>query len=140
MQMTGGEKFIKKAKCKNVHCSSMSNSTWCDLNSKGDIIKLHDKCPNPKCDCQKLITFTPHQCMLDGGSIKSKFYKIIKGTQTAWNKLLKSGLKLATQLTSATKAARTKNPQSAQITSKIKKLLTGGKVLSLTDMHGNGLR
>ena len=50
----------------------MSNSAWCDLNSEGNILKLHDKCPNPKCNCQKIITFTPHQYMLEGGSIKSK--------------------------------------------------------------------
>ena len=50
----------------------MSNSAWCDLNSKGDKMKLHDKCPNPKLNCQKISTFTPHQYMLEGGSIKSK--------------------------------------------------------------------
>ena len=69
--MTKGEDFIKKGKSKNNHCSYMSNSAWCDLNSKGKILKLHDKCPNPKCNCQKVITFTPHQCVLEGGSIKS---------------------------------------------------------------------
>ena len=58
----------------------MSSSTWCDINSKGDILKLHDKCPKPKGNCQKIITFTPHQFMPDGGSIKSKLQKISKGT------------------------------------------------------------
>ena len=38
----------------------MSNSACCDLNSKGSVIKLQDKCPNPECNCQKVITFTPH--------------------------------------------------------------------------------
>ena len=80
--MTKGEDFIKKGRCKNIHCSSLSNSAWCDLNSKGDILKLHDKCPNPNCNCQKIITFTPHQYMLEGRSIKSKLHKIFKGTQT----------------------------------------------------------
>ena len=37
-------------------------------------------------------------------------------------------------------AAKTKNPQSAQITNNIIKTLPGGKILSLTDMHGRGLR
>ena len=45
----------------------MSKSAWCDLNSKGDILKLHDKCPNPKFNCQKVITFTPRKYMLEGG-------------------------------------------------------------------------
>ena len=48
----------------------MSNSAWCDLNSESDILKLHDKCPNPKCNGQKIITFTQHQCMFGGGSIE----------------------------------------------------------------------
>ena len=47
---------------------------------------------------------------------------------------------MATPLISSAIAAKTKNPQSAQITNKSLKLLTGGKFLSLTDMHGNGLR
>ena len=63
---------MKRGKYENNHCSSMSNSAWCDLNTQVDLLKLHDKCPNPKCNCQKIITFTPHQYMLEGGSIKNK--------------------------------------------------------------------
>ena len=106
--MTRGEDFIKKGRCSKNHCSVMSNSAWTDLNSKGNILKLHDKCSNPKCGCQKIITFTPHQYMLEGGSIKSKLQKIFKGTQTAWNKFIKPGLKMATPLISAAVAAKTK--------------------------------
>ena len=51
------------------------------LNSKGNILKLHDKCPNPKCGCQKIITFTPHQLVLEGGLIESKLQKIFRGTK-----------------------------------------------------------
>ena len=138
--MTKGEDFIENGKCKNNPGSSMSNSAWCDLNSKGNILKLHDKCPNPKCGCQKIITFTPHQYMLEGGSIKSKLQKIFRGTKKAWDSFIKPGLKMATPLISATVAAKTKNPRSAQVTNSILKPLTGGKVLSLTDLHGNGLR
>ena len=69
--MTKGEKFTKKAKCKNNHCSSMSNSAWCDLNNKGNIFKLQGKCPNNKCSCQKLITFTPRQSQLEGNGFKN---------------------------------------------------------------------
>ena len=32
--MTRGENFMKKAKCTNGLCNSMSNSAWCDLISK----------------------------------------------------------------------------------------------------------
>ena len=118
----------------------MTNQARTDLNSKGNILKLHDRCPNPKCGCQKIITFTPHQYMLEGGSIKSKLQKIFKVTKTAWDKFIKPGLKMATPLISAAKAVKTKNPQSAQVTNSILKSLTGGRILSLTDMHGRGLR
>ena len=79
--MTRGDDFIKKGRCKNKHCLSMSNSAWCDINGNGNIIKLHDKCLNPKCNCQKIITFTPHQYMLEGGSSKRKLQKIFGGTK-----------------------------------------------------------
>ena len=139
--MTRGSDFIKNAKCTHGHRSAMSNSAWCDLNKKCTVLKLHDMCHNPKCKCQKMITFTPNQFQLEGGSIKSKLQKIFKGTKTAWDKFIKPGLKMATTLISAAVAAKTKNPQSAQVTNSILKTLTGGKILSLTDMHsGAGLR
>ena len=66
----------------------MSNSAWTDLNSRGNILKLHDKCPNPKCNCQKIITFTPHQYILEGGSIRVKLQKIFRGTKKIMGKFL----------------------------------------------------
>ena len=134
--MTRAENFMKKGKCKIKHCSAMSNSAWTDLNSQGNILKLHDKCPNPKCGCQKIITFTPHQYMLEGGWIKSKLQKIFRGTKLAWDSFIKPGLKMATPLISAAVAAKSKNPQSAQFANTILKSLTGGKILSLTAMQG----
>ena len=89
----------------------MSSSAWTELNSKGNILKLHDKCPNPKCGCQKIFTFTPHQNMLENASIKSKPQKIFKVASSAWIKFVKPGLKMATPLISADVAAKTKNPQ-----------------------------
>ena len=47
---------------------------------------------------------------------------------------------MATPLISTMVAAKTKNPQSAQVANTILKSLTGGKILSLTGMHGRGLR
>ena len=138
--MNRGEDFIKKGKCGKTHCSSMSNSAWNDLNSKGNILKLHDKCPNPKCGCQKSITFTPHQYMLEGVLIKSKLQNIIKGTKTAWNKFLKPANNATAPFIGMAVSAKTKNPKVSQATTNVLKSLTGGKILSLTDMHGNGLR
>ena len=138
--MTRGQDFIKNAKCTHGHRSAMSNSAWCDLNKNCTVLKLLAFCHNPKCKCQKQLTFTPRQFQLEGGSIKSKLQKIFRGTQTAWNKFIKPDLKMATPLISAAVAAKTKNPQSAQVTNSNLKSLTGGKILSLTDIHGNGLR
>ena len=47
---------------------------------------------------------------------------------------------MATPLISAAMVAKTKSPQSAQVTNSILKSLTGGKILGLTDMRGSGLR
>ena len=118
----------------------MSKSAWCDLNKNCTVLKLHDMCDNVKCKCQKQITFTANQFQLEGGSIKSKLQKIFRGTASASNKFIKPGLKMATPFISAAVAPKTKNPQSAQVANTILKSLTGGKILSLTDMHGRGLR
>ena len=109
--MTREEDFIKKGRCKNEDCSSMSSSAWCDLNKDCKILKLHRKCPNPKGNCQKIITFTTHQHMLQCVSIRGKLQKIFRGTKKAWDSFIKSGLKMATPLISAAMAAKTKSPQ-----------------------------
>ena len=138
--MTREQEFIKNAKCTHGHRSALSNSAWCDLNKNCTVLKLHDMCQSPRCKCQKQITFTPNQFQLEGGSIKSKLKSILRETKTAWDKFIKPGLKMASPLISASTAAKTKNPQSAQVTNSILKSLTGGRVLNLTEMHGNGLR
>ena len=134
------EDFLKTGRCKNKHCSAMSNSAWCDSNSKGDILKLHDKRPNPKCNCQKIITFTPHQYMLEGRSIKSKLQNIFRGTKTAWKKFLKPANNASAPFIGMAVGAKTKNPKVAQATTNILKNISGGKILSLTEMHEHGLR
>ena len=118
----------------------MSTSAWCDLNKNFTVLRLHDMCHNPNCKCQKQINFTPKEFQPEGGSIKSKLQKIFRGTKKTWDNFIKPGLKMATPLISAAVAAKTKNPQSAQVTNSILKSLTGGKKLSLTDIHGRGLR
>ena len=97
-------------------------------------------CHNPKCKCQKQITFTPKQFQLDGGSIKSKLQKIFKGTQTAWNKFLKPAVIVAAPFIGMAVGAKTKNPKVAAATTNILKSISGAKIMSLTDMHCRGLR
>ena len=88
----------------------------------------------------KTHNFYSQSTQLAGGSVKSKLKSIFRGTKKAWDSFIKPGLKMATPLISAAVAAKTKNPQSAQTTNDILKTLTTGKILSLTDMHGRGLR
>ena len=129
---------MKEGRCKNNHCSTMSNSARCDLNSKDDILELHDKCLNPH--CPKIITFTPHQYMFEGGSIKIKLQKFFRGTPTAWNTFFKTAVNVAASISIGMAViAKTKNPWVGQATTNILKSISGGKILSLTDLYGNGL-
>ena len=113
----------------------MSNSARCALNSKGNILKLHDKCPNPKRNCQKMITFIAPQYLLEGGSIKSKLQKFLKGTENMWNKFLKPAVNVAAPFIGMAVSAKTKNPKVGQATTNILNSISGGNNFSLTDMH-----
>ena len=78
--------------------------------------------------------------MLEGGWIKSQLQKIFKGTRTAWNKFLKPAFNVAAPFIGMAVRAKTKNPKVVQATINILRSISGGKILSLTDMHGHGLR
>ena len=92
----------------------MSNGAWCDLNSKGNILKLHDKCPNLKGGCQKIISFTPNQYMLEGEVFKNTMKNLFKGSQTAWNKVLKPAVNVAAPFIGMAVSAKTINPKVGQ--------------------------
>ena len=77
-EQTKGEKFQESAKCKNNQTSSMSNLLWCDMKTKGNLLKIHDMSPNSKCKCQIQITFTPKHFQLDGAGFKNTMKKIFK--------------------------------------------------------------
>ena len=78
--------------------------------------------------------------MLEGGSIKSKLQKIFRGTQTAGNKFLKPAINATAPFIGMAVSAKTKNPKVGQATTNILKSICGGIILSLTEMHGRGLR
>ena len=69
--MTKGEDFTKFVKCKHGHQSALSNSAWCDLNKNCTVLKLHDMCRNPKCNCPNQITFTPMHFELQSAGFKN---------------------------------------------------------------------
>ena len=56
----------------------MSNLAWCDLNKNCNVLKLHDMCHNPKCKCQKQITFSPNHCHLEGAGFKNTMKKYLR--------------------------------------------------------------
>ena len=119
----------------------MSNSAWYDLNSRGDIRKVHDMCPNAKCKCQKQITFTPKHFQLEIAGFRQKLkQKIFTDTQTTSNKFLKPALNIESPYINLAVSAITKNPKIGEATSNILKSISGLKILSLTDMHGHRLR
>ena len=103
----------------------MSNSAWCDLNNNCTLLKLHVMCHNPKCNCQKQITFRPRQFQFEGVPIKSKFQKIFRGTQTAGNKFLKPAVNVAASFIGMVVGVKTENPKVAHATTKILKSIQG---------------
>ena len=84
-------------------------------------------------------TFTPKQFQLEGGSLKSKLQKLFRRTQTAWKKFLKPAINATTPFIGMAVSAKTKTPKVGQATTNILKSISGGRILSLTDMHGIGL-
>ena len=97
-------------------------------------------CNNPKCKCQKQITFSPNHFQLEGAGFKNTMKKIFKGSQTAGKKFLKPTINTLAPVIGMAVGAKRKNKQVGAATTKILKSLTGGKILSLTDTHGRGLR
>ena len=118
----------------------MSNSAWCDLNKNCTVLKLHDMRTNPKYKCQKQITFSPNQFQLEGNGFKNTMKKIFQGSQTAWNKFLKPTINTLAPVIGMAVGAKSNNKQVGAATTNILESLTGGKILSLTDIHGKGLR
>ena len=103
-------------------------------------MKLHDFFHNAKCKGQKQIRFSPNQFQLEGAGFKKTMKKIFKGSQTAWNKFLKPAVNTLAPVIGMAVGAETKKPKVGQATANILKSVSGGKISSLTDIHGNGLR
>ena len=118
----------------------MSNSARCDLNKKCTVLKFHDMCHNPKCRCQKQITFSPNQFQLERSGFKNTMKKILERTRAAWNNFLKPTVNTLAPVIGMAVGAKSKNKQVGAATTNILKSLTGGKILNLTDMNGRGLR
>ena len=75
--MTREESSIRNAKGTHGHRSAMSISAWFDLNKKFSVLNIHGMCHNPKCKCQKQITFSPNLFQLEGAGFKNTMKKNI---------------------------------------------------------------
>ena len=113
----------------------MSKSAWCDLNSKVDVLKLQDICPNPRGKSEKQNTFTPRQYMHEGSGIKSKFRKKIEGTQTTWNKSWEVFRNIESPFIGKAVSSKTKISEIGEVRSNFLKTTSWGTVLNLTDMN-----
>ena len=102
--------------------------------------KIEDMCSSNLCKCQKQLTFSTKQYLLEGGSIKSKIKEIDKGTEKTWNKFLKPALNIASPYNGMAVAAKTINHEIGKATGSVLKSISGGEVLSLTEMFVKGLR
>ena len=66
--------------------------------------------------------------------------KKFKGTQKNWSKFLKPADIIAAPFFRMAVAAKSEKRTVGQATTNILKSISGGKILSLADMHGVGLR
>ena len=71
------ENIQKSVECKNIHSSPMSNLSWCVLNNEGNLVRIHDMCPNLKCKCQKQFTLNANQFQIEGSGLKKNKEKNI---------------------------------------------------------------
>jgi len=78
--------------------------------------------------------------MLEGNGFKNSLKKIFKRFKSAWNKILKPVVNVAAPFIGMAVSSKSKNPKVGAATTNILKSISGGKILSLTDMHGRGLR
>ena len=114
-----GQKYQKSAKCKNKKSSPMSNLSWCDLKYKANLLNVNDMCPNPKCNCQKQITFTPRQFQFKGAGFKKTRKKFFKFSQKAWNSFSKPAVNTLAHVIGIAVAAKSKIPLFGQATTYI---------------------
>ena len=128
----------KNCKLQNNHSSPMLNLLLCGLNNKDNLLKVFDMCPSPKCKCQKQLAFTPNQFQFEGAGFKNTKKKLFKGSEKAWNSCLKPGVNILSPVNAMAIGEKSKNPRLSQNTTNISNNFSGGRVLKISDCHGNG--
>ena len=78
--------------------------------------------------------------MLEGNGFKNTMKNIFKGSQRAWNEFLKPAVNTLEPVMGIAVGGKNKKPKLVQATTNSSKSISGGKILSLPDMHGKRLR
>ena len=86
------------------------------------------------------IKFTPKHFQAESDGFKDTMIKLFQGFQIAGNSFLKPAVNTVAPVIGMAVVAKTKNPLVAQALTNILKSVSVGRVLHLTDLHGNGLR
>ena len=97
-------------------------------------------CVKSGCKCQKQLTFSPEQYQLEGGSIENKMEKFLQRDGKNLEKTFRTGFENSmTMYRAAISVKRKRQHKIGEATSTILKSISGGKILSSTDMLANGL-
>ena len=72
----------------------MFYAALCDINSKSDVLTIHDLCHSFKCKNQKIHAFTRCQFQLGGAGYKSTVKNFFVGNDKVWFNFIKHRLKI----------------------------------------------
>ena len=117
----------------------MSNLSWCDLKNKSNPLKLHD-CVQFYVGMSETNYFHPKQFQLKGLAVENTMNTNFKGSQKFWDSFPKPAVNTKPPVIGMAVGAKSKNPEACQGSTSFLKSVSGGKILLLTDMHGQGLR
>ena len=93
----------------------MSISVWSDLNSKVDIVKLHEMGQITEGNCQKQCLFTSRQFCCEGAGYLNILQNVFEGSKEAGDDILKPAVNVAAPFI----GAKSKNLALAQATTNI---------------------
>ena len=77
---------------------------------------------------------------MGGAGFKNTMIRKFEASQKAWDKFLKPTVNTLAPVIGLAVGAKNKNPRVGQATTNILESISSGIILSLTDIHGNGLR
>ena len=77
---------------------------------------------------------------MEGSGFEITMKKVSRGSKKAWKSFLKQTINTLPPVICMAVGDKSKKPQIGKATANILRDISGGKLLSLTDLHGSGLR